>query len=391
MANILIADADIGIRQMIMETLQDSNHTFYQAEDGNSAMEMIQKNSIQIVLADREIPGKDGIEMLQEIKKSRPQMPVVLMLGLEEEDSEEILDAGAFAILTKPFNLQDVRRVIAEAVPHSLQALATAVPGATGKEREKDKKVGKLVWIIAALVFLGLSIGGGIWYALSHRAPPIRIFLVPYANSSGITFAGKFFWSCDWFNQSFYQHEMDALLTLRKTFNLEEFHPTGIVWDGKNFWSVSSWSKKILRHKMNGRLQIEQEFPCPVPEPSALGYDGQFFWLCDARESKIVKFSIENNQVKVWASANSPGQKPIGIYADKKNLWTADSRSGLIYKHRMDQNFKVIEVYALPDELQKEKISCFSSDGTTFWIGTESSQKIFQVHPKHLKLIGITE
>ena len=107
MTNILVADQDEIIRRIIISSLQHSGYKFFQAEDGNKVLESVQKNSIHTIVADWELPEKDGMELLQEIKKIHPQLPVVLMLEMGEQDSKELLDAGAFSVVVKPFNIAE--------------------------------------------------------------------------------------------------------------------------------------------------------------------------------------------------------------------------------------------------------------------------------------------
>lgn len=407
MANILIADPNPGIRELISESLQDSGHRLLFAEDSTKVQEALQKNLIHLLLADEDLPGQEPMEFVKEIKKQYPQTAVILMTGMGEDESEELLDAGASAVLSKPFNLADFKRIVTEAIPHSLETLTAIRPDQKEKDKTAPVSPQKIFWTIFSIGLLALGGGGAYWY-FKVWSQPIRIYSLPYSHISAMAHAQGFLWTSDWFAQTFYQHNLDAILSVKQSFPLalggkggrngspridsgvsaaNEYVPTSITWDGKNFWSVSSWTKKIVRH--GGELhKLELELESPVKEPTAIFFDGEFFWFCDASEGLIVRCILEGKKLKAIESAPSPAQKPAGIYKDRKNLWTFDARSELFYKHLPEKNFKVIAVYALPEQFQKEKISCFTSDGKNFWVGSESSQKIYQIPPRHLKLVS---
>jgi CheY-like chemotaxis protein len=385
-ANILIADSDLGVRKIIAESLRDTEHTLYQAEDGEKAVELIHSRRIQAAILDSDLPGKDGLEILKEIEKSGNLIPAIVMIGLGDESSGEFLERGAFGTISKPFGIQELKKMISEAVPHSSEG-TDRPPGSENTAEGKKRKWNLAIALLGILV-LAASLGIGVW-KFAHVLPlPVRIFAVPYGNISGITFDGKSLWTCDWFSMSLYRHNPDAVLSVRDSFAKENFHPTGIAWDGKNIWSVSSWSRKMSRHKAGGSFNVEDEFAIPFAEPSGLYFDGKYFWLCDARQSLIAKCLPEGKVLKVLSIARSPAPKPVGIYKDRKFLWTADSRSGFIYKLNAEEDFKVMEVYSLPAEILKEKIACFAADGENFWIGTEGSRKVYAIRSGNLKLIG---
>src|SRR5262249_5566343 len=87
------------------------------AEDGAKALERIRTESFDLVLSDIRMPGLGGVELFQQVKALRPGLPVVLMTAFALEDQiEEALSEGAFAVLSKPFDTEHVVRTLVRAV-----------------------------------------------------------------------------------------------------------------------------------------------------------------------------------------------------------------------------------------------------------------------------------
>ena len=104
MYNILVCDDDKEIVKAIDIYLSKEGYNILKAYNGNEALDIIKDNEIHLVVLDIMMPGKDGIETLQEIRKEY-SIPV-LMLSAKSEDSDKIigLDLGADDYVTKPFN-----------------------------------------------------------------------------------------------------------------------------------------------------------------------------------------------------------------------------------------------------------------------------------------------
>ena len=397
MANILIADSDPAVRQLIATTLRDSGHTLFQAEDGNKTIEVVRSSPIHAVLADRALPGPEAADLIVQIRKLRPQAPVILFADSAEEDPDQLLDAGAFSVVSKPFEVSEIRRAVDEALPAPIRAILEAPVRTEAPSKEKPAASPRFPWaaVAATILTLALAGAGGVWYwKKTHRPPPpppppepVGIYSVPGDHLSGVAPAGPVLWTCDWFGQALRRHHLDAVLSPEKTVLLSGEHPSALAWDGRRLWSASAWERKLVRHSSGERLSPEEEIPIPWPEISGLSADNGTFWACDGREGKIVHFRVEKGKIIVLAAGASPGQKPVGVAVAGGWLWSADGRTGLIYKHRTDPGFPVVEVSRPPDELKGEKITCFAFDGKVFWIGT-ASQKLFRVLPIHLKPVA---
>ena len=112
MYNILVVDDDKEIVNAIEIYLKREGYNIIKAYNGEEALEQISKNEIHLIILDIMMPEKDGIETLEEIRKTKT-IPVIL-LSAKSEDYDKIsgLDTGADDYITKPFNpLELVARV----------------------------------------------------------------------------------------------------------------------------------------------------------------------------------------------------------------------------------------------------------------------------------------
>jgi DNA-binding NtrC family response regulator len=86
------------------------------------ALARLTVDSYDVVLCDWRMPSTNGMAFLDEIKMVRPGIPVVLMTGdIQESTRSQAVEKGAFAFLRKPFDREEVIRVIRAALPQSRQ------------------------------------------------------------------------------------------------------------------------------------------------------------------------------------------------------------------------------------------------------------------------------
>ncbi|MGI9494999.1 MAG: response regulator [Mariniblastus sp.] len=102
MTNLLIVD-DTDVDLMLMEGLLSApGFTIVTAGDGFQALEKISEWSIDLILTDLQMPRMDGLELVREVRKKYPDIPVILTTGKGSEDiAEEALLAGASTYIPK--------------------------------------------------------------------------------------------------------------------------------------------------------------------------------------------------------------------------------------------------------------------------------------------------
>lgn len=101
---ILIADDEEEIRDLLRLYLEKDGYEILEASDGIQALELVRKNTVSLVLLDVMMPGLDGFHVLQQLRREK-NIPVII-LSARSADSDKILglDMGADDYLTKPFN-----------------------------------------------------------------------------------------------------------------------------------------------------------------------------------------------------------------------------------------------------------------------------------------------
>lgn len=119
---ILVVDDKKVIGDFFDFTLGYFGHDITVINDPNEAADVARHKDFDIAFLDIMMPHKDGVEVLREIKSIVPTLPVVMMSGYSlQERRDEAKELGAVDCLKKPFELDDVRRVVKEALGKSIE------------------------------------------------------------------------------------------------------------------------------------------------------------------------------------------------------------------------------------------------------------------------------
>jgi len=116
MANrILIVEDDSELREALCDTLELAGFEYLEAEDAETALEILTKQQVAMVVTDVNMPGMDGHELLDKIHESYPALPVMLITAFGQvSKAVEAIKAGAVDYLMKPFDsdalISSVRR-----------------------------------------------------------------------------------------------------------------------------------------------------------------------------------------------------------------------------------------------------------------------------------------
>ncbi len=115
---ILIVDDQYGIRILLTEVLQKEGYTTFQAANGFQAIDITKEQAPDLVLLDMKIPGMDGIEILKRLKQHDKTIKVIIMTAYGELDMiQEAKDLGALTHFAKPFDIDEIRKVVREYIP----------------------------------------------------------------------------------------------------------------------------------------------------------------------------------------------------------------------------------------------------------------------------------
>jgi two-component system C4-dicarboxylate transport response regulator DctD len=115
--DVLVVDDEPVVRDAARLVLEQEGLRVALAPDGESALAHEALGECRLVLCDMMMPGRDGLEVVAEIRARRPDVAIVLITGYAtSENASRALQAGATAFLAKPFDeaelLDQVRRVL---------------------------------------------------------------------------------------------------------------------------------------------------------------------------------------------------------------------------------------------------------------------------------------
>ena len=106
---ILIVEDEAGIARFLERALRSEGFATEGAADGETGERMALTGDFDLVLLDVMLPGRSGLDVLAEIRRRRPELPVIMLTALgQKEDVVEGLDRGADDYVTKPFDLDEL-------------------------------------------------------------------------------------------------------------------------------------------------------------------------------------------------------------------------------------------------------------------------------------------
>lgn len=104
-ATVLIADDDDALLGLMLRRIQRMNLVADSAQDGSRAAAMLEQSDYHLLITDINMPGRSGLELLEQAKARDPNLQVVIVTGgATLETAIQALNNGAFAYLTKPFD-----------------------------------------------------------------------------------------------------------------------------------------------------------------------------------------------------------------------------------------------------------------------------------------------
>lgn len=118
MAHIIVIDDEFDIRQMMMRVLIHHGYTVSVAENGKAGLKLIRATpDVSLVITDLVMPDIEGIELIHELHKERPELPIIAISGGIKVNPTTFLKTasilGAKAVLQKPFELDVFVKTVA--------------------------------------------------------------------------------------------------------------------------------------------------------------------------------------------------------------------------------------------------------------------------------------
>ncbi len=106
---VLVVDDEVYIREILKSTLEDAGYSCVTVGSAEAAMTALAAQEFDIALTDIRMPGKQGMELLQEIKAGYPEVIVIMITAVDSANTAiESMRMGAYDYIIKPFNLDQV-------------------------------------------------------------------------------------------------------------------------------------------------------------------------------------------------------------------------------------------------------------------------------------------
>jgi CheY-like chemotaxis protein len=113
---ILIVDDEANIRGALFRWFEIRGFDVAAAADGLEAVSLCAENCYDVITMDLEMPRMGGIEALTAIRKTHPNVPILVVTGYAR-DAQRALNAGAVKVLTKPLRLSDLEDEVRGVLP----------------------------------------------------------------------------------------------------------------------------------------------------------------------------------------------------------------------------------------------------------------------------------
>ncbi len=106
---VLVVDDDAGIRRALRGTLATLGFLADEASNGEQGIDLVRRHRYDAILLDINMPGKGGIETCRELRRSSPELGILMLTVRDgEDDKVEALEAGADDYVTKPFGMREL-------------------------------------------------------------------------------------------------------------------------------------------------------------------------------------------------------------------------------------------------------------------------------------------
>jgi len=131
---ILIVDDEANVRTVFSDVLRRESYIVKGAKDGPEAIKAIDEETFDLALVDLRMPVMDGIEVLENIKKRKPQILVIIYTGYGSiTTAVEAMRKGAADYLNKPFSPQELKSSIRKALEESSGHNSMVSPLSSGR------------------------------------------------------------------------------------------------------------------------------------------------------------------------------------------------------------------------------------------------------------------
>jgi len=110
---ILLIDDEAAQRDSLKGFLEHLGHTVYSADDGAEGMRIVEQQALDIVMTDFRMPGMDGVQVVEAVRRCAPMVKVIVVTAFGEIDlAVSAMKAGAYEFITKPIDLDQLELML---------------------------------------------------------------------------------------------------------------------------------------------------------------------------------------------------------------------------------------------------------------------------------------
>ena len=106
---ILVIDDDKSARLLLDRVLSRAGHTVVVVDSGEQGLELLNRDSYDLIISDKNLPGIDGLELLKQARQKHPRLQAIIITGFPTPETKRSAgDIGVYSYVTKPFGILDI-------------------------------------------------------------------------------------------------------------------------------------------------------------------------------------------------------------------------------------------------------------------------------------------
>ena len=109
---VVVAEDDDALRLLCRTLLEDDGFEIVEVTSGSDLAEALGQNEVRVLLLDVHLGDDNGVEIARELRKSRPELPIIFFSGSAQLYGSEAEELGA-AIISKPFDIDELSETVA--------------------------------------------------------------------------------------------------------------------------------------------------------------------------------------------------------------------------------------------------------------------------------------
>ncbi|NWG14436.1 MAG: response regulator, partial [Acidobacteria bacterium] len=141
MPSVLLVDDEPNIIEILEMVLREEKMDVYTSRSGREALDVLRQKRVDVVVSDIRMPDLTGVELLREARQVAPDTAFVMMTAFASTDTAiEALQHGACEYLTKPFRMEELKRIVLQALERR-GSRPVSTPSPAEVEARQSKKL----------------------------------------------------------------------------------------------------------------------------------------------------------------------------------------------------------------------------------------------------------